>query len=147
MHEKHPRFIIIVGFVYLSWRIFLPELILTLPHITTFTSFSNAYYFNFSMFNLNLHRYFSSSGPLHMIVMAILKERTRICPERWLKNEKQFNTKDLFHKYFSSYQSYTLRSQLSVRSRHSGTLTDVGLAACNVNNNFRGERGFFSEIQ
>ena len=32
----------------------------------------------------NLHRYFSSSGPLHMIVMATLKERTLICPVRWL---------------------------------------------------------------
>ena len=35
--------------------------------------------------NFYLQRYFSSKGPLHIMVMAILKERTRICPVRWLQ--------------------------------------------------------------
>ena len=47
-----------------------------------------------------------------MIVMATLKERTLICPVRW--------------------QSNTFSNQLSVRSRHRGTFTVVGLAACRI---------------
>ena len=33
----------------------------------------------------SIHLYFSSKAPLHMIVIATLKDRTRICPDRWLK--------------------------------------------------------------
>ena len=42
-----------------------------------------------------LQRYFSSRGPLHIIVTAILKERTRICPVLWLKRKNNINPSTL----------------------------------------------------
>ena len=46
------------------------------------------------------HLYFSSNGPRHMIVMAILNERTRTWPVLWLKMRNLKIQKLFFNKFY-----------------------------------------------
>ena len=91
----------------------------------------------------SIHLYFSSKAPLHMIVMATLKDRTRICPDRWLKCIEIgiYIAMNIKYRWCIgteyNYQSQTLSNQFSVRSRHKGTLTVVGFAACIENKTIR----------
>ena len=95
------------------------------------------------------HLYFSSNGPRHMIVMAILNERTRTWPVLWLKIRNLKIQKLFFNKFYFlvllmigtarcckirivSYQSYMFNNQLRLRSRHKGTFTVVGFPAWEI---------------